>query len=1016
MSCGRVEPLEIRRLLSAALLDLSFGSGGKVLTDFPGTGEDAAMGAVLQTGDKTVILTDGGLARYDGSGSLDPSFGSGGFAQIAGYQPVALALAPDGSIVVAGYGPTKDGDEQLVLSRFSADGAIDASFGTGGIVTNDLFGGVDTYAEGISRVLVQPDGKIVVAGTASAQSWGFADDFAAARYNTDGSPDRYFGYSYGSTTLADFDGYDHILDIALLPGGDLIAVGDTASFSSHHPYARRDFAIARFKSIGGLDTSFGGGDGMVTDNFGSYYSSNPFAESPNNAFDIAESVVVLPDGRFVVGGHSYNAPEDANHRLAFARYLPDGTLDTSFSPTGKDPDSGNPTATGGPGHLLVDSTADQLHLVRKANGRVVFGGTQSLVRGNGDFVLIGEVTADGELDPTFAGARIDFGGDERLASLLLTSDGKLVAAGGSRVIASSASSRAALARLQLVSSLPFSGTPISLPGVIEAENFDLGGEGVAYHDTTPYNSRPYFRATEAVDIDKAADAGGGYFVGWAQAGEWLNYSVDVPTSGTFEFDFRVASNGAGGRFRVEVDGATRLTNLVVPDTHGWQTWNTLRASQQVQLSAGPHVLRVFFEANGGNGSVGNFNSITVRKVDVTGIPAAPGPLSGSAPEATRFNVHWKDNSDNETVFKIERKTGDSGTWAQIGAAPANVTDFLDSGLTPGTRYVYRVRAANANGDSPYSVELPITTAVGGQTPFGATPVALPGLIQAENYDRGGENVAYHDLTPQNLGADYRPLDGVDLQPTSDAGGGHNVGWAQADEWLEYSANIPAGTFNAEFRVASLGRGGTFHLEQDGVRKTGAIAIPDTGGWQNWRTLVVPNVNLSASANSILRIVFDTPGTTLGYVGNLNWFSFDQSAGNAGLTANYFDTDDLSGPASTRTVSTIDFNWGAGSPLASIASDTFSARFDGFLQVPKTEDYTLYTRSDDGVRLWVDNQLLINDWSRHPTTERSATLRLEAGRKYALRLEYFDAYGSANVQLAWSSASIARQVIPPSAFT
>lgn len=1015
----RMELLEIRRLLSGALPDLSFGTGGKVLTDLPNSSDDRAIGATLQTGDKTLILTSGGMARYNVSGSPDASFGVGGIVNISAFRPAAIALRSDNSIVVAGYVGAAGDTDQFAIAHYSAAGAIDTSFGSSGngMVINDLYGGINTYAETISKILVQPDDKIIVAGSASTLSYGFEDDFAVSRYNADGSPDLDFGNSFGSTTLADFGGYDHLSDIALLPGGDLIAVGDTAHNSSHHPYSRQDFALARFKASGGLDTSFGGGDGMATDNFGSYLSGHPFAESPNNAFDIAQSVSVQPDGRFVVAGRSYNAPDDNNQRVAIARYGADGTLDPTFSPSGSDPDSGHSAATGGPGHLLISSTADHVQVVRESNGLLLLGATVVDSSGSGDFGVLAQLSADGDTDPTFTAARANFGGDDQLSNLLVTSDGKLIAAGGSRANTSATNWKAALARFNVVNPLPFGETPISLPGVIEAENFDLGGEGVAYHDTTPFNSRPYIRTSEAVDIDKAEDYGGGYFVGWIQAGEWLDYSVNVPVGGTFEFDFRVASSNSGGKFRVEVDGVPRLTNLVVPNTGGWQNWSTLRSSQRVQLSAGEHLLRVFFESNGGTGSVGNLNSITVRKVDTTGVPAAPGPLSGGGIlEATRLNVHWQDNTDNETLYKIERKTGDAGAWEQIGTLPANSTDFLDTGLTPGTRYIYRVRASNAFGDSPYSMEFPITTPVGGQAPYAGAPIALPAVIQAENFDSGGESIAYHDLTPLNQGDDYRLKDAVDIQPTSGTPVGHNVGWVQAGEWLEYTANVPAGTFNINFRVASLGRGGTFHLEQDGVNKTGAVAIPDTGGWQKWQTIVVPNVTMSASANSILKVVFDTPGSTLGYVGNLDWFGFELSAGNTGLSATYYDTDNLTGPASSQTVADIDFNWGTGSPLPSIAPDTFSARFDGFLQAAETGNYTLYTKSDDGVRLWVDNQLLIDDWTRHSTSEKSATMRLEAGRKYAIRLEYFNAYGSANVQLSWSSASVPKQVIPAAAFT
>src|SRR6185436_8620903 len=94
------------------------------------------------------------------------------------------------------------------------------------------------------------------------------------------------------------------------------------------------------------------------------------------------------------------------------------------------------------------------------------------------------------------------------------------------------------------------------------------------------------------------------------------------------------------------------------------------------------------------------------------------------------------------------------------------------------------------------------------------------------------------------GGAYRSTD-VDLEPTS--GGGTNVGWIAAGEWLQYSVTVSASArYVASFRVASLGQGGTFHLEMNGVDVTGSIAIPDTGGWQSWQT-VTRSVTLSAGA-------------------------------------------------------------------------------------------------------------------------------------------------------------------------
>jgi hypothetical protein len=153
------------------------------------------------------------------------------------------------------------------------------------------------------------------------------------------------------------------------------------------------------------------------------------------------------------------------------------------------------------------------------------------------------------------------------------------------------------------------------------------------------------------------------------------------------------------------------------------------------------------------------------------------------------------------------------------------------------------------------------------TPFGGTAAPIPGLIEAENFDDGGEGIAYHDLSPGNAGGQYRQTD-VDIVTASDAGGGYTLGYVAGGEWLKYSVSVAtAGSYTLEARVASPGSGGTFHVEVDGVDATGALAVPNTGGWQSWLTISRGGIPLAAGPH-VLRVVLDTNGAT-GWWGNLN---------------------------------------------------------------------------------------------------------------------------------------------------
>jgi len=155
--------------------------------------------------------------------------------------------------------------------------------------------------------------------------------------------------------------------------------------------------------------------------------------------------------------------------------------------------------------------------------------------------------------------------------------------------------------------------------------------------------------------------------------------------------------------------------------------------------------------------------------------------------------------------------------------------------------------------------------------------SIPGIIQAEEFDDGDEGAAYHDATAGNDGGAYR-LTNVDIGATSDSGAEWTVGWIDAGEWLEYTVQVAAaGTYTLEARVASPYTGGTFHVEFDGVDKTGPISIRSTGGWHTWTT-VSRSVSLD-SGTQVLRVQFDRPGPG-DTIGNLNCLRFIASGGPA----------------------------------------------------------------------------------------------------------------------------------------
>jgi hypothetical protein len=136
----------------------------------------------------------------------------------------------------------------------------------------------------------------------------------------------------------------------------------------------------------------------------------------------------------------------------------------------------------------------------------------------------------------------------------------------------------------------------------------------------------------------------------------------------------------------------------------------------------------------------------------------------------------------------------------------------------------------------------------------------------------------------------------------------------------------------------------------------------------------------------------------------------------GLNATYFNNSNFSGTNFRRVDSNINFNWGYGSPLSGIEKNSFSVRWAGFINPISSGKYTFYARTDDGVRVWVNNQLIIDKWVHQSVKEWSGSINLTGGNKYRIKVEYFDGSEEAIAELRWSSPSISKRIIPSARFT
>ena len=200
-----------------------------------------------------------------------------------------------------------------------------------------------------------------------------------------------------------------------------------------------------------------------------------------------------------------------------------------------------------------------------------------------------------------------------------------------------------------VSQSPFEGRA-TVPGVIQGENFDKGGEGVAYHETTQTNQAGSDYRDAPVDI---GGSGGNYTLGWIEKGEWLEYSITAESSGEYAIDVAVASAEGGGPIRVEVDGEDVTGSVDVPNTGSWTSYQTVTVAENVSLSAGDHVIRVVSE-----GGLWNYDWMEFRSASASGATTTTTTTTTTASSTTAETTDAPQQQSKTTTPSVPTTTGD----------------------------------------------------------------------------------------------------------------------------------------------------------------------------------------------------------------------------------------------------------------------------------------------------------------------------------------------------------------------
>jgi GH18 family chitinase len=281
--------------------------------------------------------------------------------------------------------------------------------------------------------------------------------------------------------------------------------------------------------------------------------------------------------------------------------------------------------------------------------------------------------------------------------------------------------------------------------------------------------------------------------------------------------------------------------------------------------------------------------------------------SFTAPASITINATAADADG--TVSKVDFYNGST----LLGTDATSPYSFVWTNVAAGS-YVITAKATDNSNVVTTSSAVNITvTNPATESPYGGTAWVIPGKIEAENYDLGGQGLAYNDNTAANQGGAYR-TDGVDIEACSDTGAGYDVGYIVAGEWLNYTVNVTtAGTYSLSMRVAAITAGLTFHVELNGTNISGPITVPNTGGWQNWQTVTVNNISLTAG-QKILKVAMDSGNF------NINYFTFASTttvnqpptvsitspANNASFTAPASITITANAADADGTVSKVDF--------------------------------------------------------------------------------------------------------------
>jgi endoglucanase len=394
---------------------------------------------------------------------------------------------------------------------------------------------------------------------------------------------------------------------------------------------------------------------------------------------------------------------------------------------------------------------------------------------------------------------------------------------------------------------------LNLPGVIHATDYDLGRQGFAYFDTDyqntgngSWNSGGKYR-NDGVDIETCGDNlnTNGYDVGWTAAGEWLKYTAEIDSTAGYDLIIRFAGPNNNTLIHFEVDSIDITGSIAIPATTAWNVWDSLTIPDII-LPKGTHSLVLFFDQGGCNLSWFSFqNPVLIDELPFRAISAETDSLGSTifltlnkpciSPSASSF--------DDFTCISGDVEQSPSN----ISVSDRILTLELEHGYTYKDMINLSYSGTSIETSSGQFLEnflMMVTNNIPSRH-------AVPGKMEAEDYFRQS---------------------GIETETTTDAGGGLNIGYTDAGDYLDFLVDVQsAQIYQVNFRIASLNQSGAVQLQiiddEENTTILGNYTFQVTGGWQTWRTKS-GTAELPAGMY-ILRILITAAGF------NLNWLSFTQ---------------------------------------------------------------------------------------------------------------------------------------------